>query len=100
MKIIETKEIKIEIEISTEDQLVEALKCKVDRLLLDNQSIESLGRLVTKARAINPKVDLEASGNVSLKNVDEIAAAGVDYISIGALTHSAPVVDLSMKIIE
>jgi len=93
-------QIKIEVEISTEDQLVEVLKCKADRIMLDNQSIESLNKLVTRAREINPEIELEASGNVSLENVAGIAATGVDYISIGALTHSAPVVDLSMKIIE
>lgn len=97
---INPDQVKIEIEISTEEQLTEALGCKIDRLMLDNQSIESLGSLVAKARKINSKIELEASGNVSLENVAEIASTGVDFISIGALTHSAPVVDLSMKIIE
>jgi len=92
-------QIMIEVEISTEVQLVEALKGKVDRLLMDNQSIESLSNLVVKAREIKPEVKLEASGNVSLETVSDIAKTGVDYISIGALTHSAPVADLSMKII-
>jgi len=97
---INPDQVKIEVEISTEEQLIEALKCKVDRLMLDNQSRDSLGILVAKARMINSKIELEASGNVSLENVADIAATGVDLISIGALTHSAPVVDLSMKIVE
>ncbi len=96
----DSDKVKIEVEISTEEQLKEALACKVDRLMLDNQSIDSLSNLVSIARGINSKIELEASGNVSLENVAEIASTGVDFISIGALTHSAPVVDLSMKISE
>jgi len=80
--------------------VIEAIEVGVKRLLLDNQSLESLAALVTRARAIDPAVKLEASGNVSLATVAAIAATGVDYISIGALTHSAPVADLSMQIIE
>ena len=96
---ISPDKIKVEVEIATEAQLEEAMKCKVDRIMLDNQSLESLQSLVEKAREINPDIELEASGNVSLDTVAGIATTGVDFISIGALTHSAPVVDLSMKII-
>jgi len=93
-------EVGIEVEVVSEEQLIEAIEVGVKRLLLDNQSLESLAALVTRARAIDPAVKLEASGNVSLATVAAIAATGVDYISIGALTHSAPVADLSMQIIE
>lgn len=93
-------DIEIEVEIVTESQLVEAIRLGVRRLLLDNQSIDSLRTLVAKARSLDPEVKLEASGNVSLDTVRTIAETGVDYISIGQLTHSAPVADLSMQIVE
>lgn len=94
------EDIEIEVEISTIAQLEEALACGVTRLLLDNQSLESLQALVKRAREINPEAKLEASGNVSLETVGAIAKTGVDYISIGALTHSARVADFSMKVVE
>ena len=90
------EEISIEVEVTSEVQLREAITATVDRLLLDNQSVESLERLVALARELDPKIKLEASGNVTLENVAEIAATGVDYISVGALTHSAPVADFSL----
>ena len=83
---------------TNEQQLREAIEAGVDRLLLDNQSAESLARLVNLARSLNPKVELEASGNVSLDTVAAIAATGVDFISVGAITHSAPVSDFSLQI--
>jgi nicotinate-nucleotide pyrophosphorylase (carboxylating) len=90
--------IEIEVEITSEQQVREAVDAGVKRLLLDNQSVESLFRLVSLARKLNPDIKLEASGNVTLDNVAEIAATGVDYISIGALTHSAPACDFSLKV--
>ncbi len=91
--------IKIEVEVTNEEQLREAIDSGVDRLMLDNQTIESLGKLVTLARSLNSSVELEASGNVTLDRVGEIAATGVDYISVGAITHSAPVSDFSLQLI-
>lgn len=93
------EDIQIEVEVTSELELVEALNCGITRLLLDNQSIGSLAAMVKTARAINPDVKLEASGNVSLDTVADIAATGVDYVSIGALTHSARVADFSMKVL-
>jgi len=90
------EEIDIEVEVTSEAQLIEALDCGVTRLLLDNQSIESLAALVKAARERNPEAKLEASGNVSLETVGDIAKTGVDFISIGGLTHSAPSADFSM----
>lgn len=72
----------------------------MDRVLLDNQTIESLASLVRIARRLNPVVQLEASGNVSLETVAAIAATGVDFISVGSITHSAPVSDFSMQVIR
>lgn len=91
-------QIKIEVEVTSEQQLREAIESGVDRLLLDNQSVESLARLVKLSRSINAQVELEASGNVSLDTVAAIAATGVDFISVGAITHSAPVSDFSLQI--
>lgn len=81
--------IEIEVEVATDEQMTEAIECGVMRLLLDNQSVGSLQSMVQKARRLNPDVKLEASGNVNLETVASIAKTGVDYISIGALTHSA-----------
>jgi nicotinate-nucleotide pyrophosphorylase (carboxylating) len=65
--------------------------------MLDNMDLETMRRAVELAAG---RVPLEASGNVSLENVREIAGTGVDFISVGALTHSAPVFDLSMSLIQ
>jgi nicotinate-nucleotide pyrophosphorylase (carboxylating) len=91
-------QIEVEVEITNEAELVEAIKSGVDRLLLDNQTVESLAVLVAKARALNPKVKLEASGNVTLDNVAAIAATGVDFVSSGTITHSAPNADFSLRV--
>jgi nicotinate-nucleotide pyrophosphorylase (carboxylating) len=82
----------IEVEARTLDNVREALDCGMDRILLDNMTLETMAEAVrlTKGRA-----RLEASGNVSLENVRKIAETGVDYISVGALTHSAKVFDVS-----
>ena len=93
-------EIEIEVEISNEEQLREAIGCGVKRLLLDNQSVDELMKLTKLARSLSNDFKLEASGNVSLENVADIAATGVDYISVGALTHSAPTSDFSLKVTD
>jgi nicotinate-nucleotide pyrophosphorylase (carboxylating) len=68
--------------------------------MLDNMPVPLMKDAVALARQMDPRVLLEASGNVSLDNVREIAETGVDLISVGALTHSARAVDISMKIVE
>ncbi len=93
-------ELEIEIEIETVKQLKEAIEAGAERLLLDNQSIEHLAELVNSARKLKKNILLEASGNVNLENVAEIAETGVDFISIGGLTHSAPSSDFSLNIIQ
>jgi nicotinate-nucleotide pyrophosphorylase (carboxylating) len=85
--------VKIELEVDTLDQLEEALRLGVDCVLVDNMSREDLIRAVAMAKG---KAVLEASGNVTLATVREIAETGVDYISSGALTHSAPNLDLGL----
>lgn len=85
----------IEVEVRTLDELREVLPLHVDRVLLDNMTDDQMREAVTLT---NGSVPLEASGNMSLARVGAVAATGVDFISVGALTHSAPALDLSMKI--
>ncbi|OGV97929.1 MAG: nicotinate-nucleotide diphosphorylase (carboxylating) [Nitrospinae bacterium RIFCSPHIGHO2_12_FULL_39_42] len=86
---------KIEVEVKSIKEVRDALKCKADVIMLDNMDISTIKRAV---RLINKVALVEVSGGVNLKNVVEITATGVDYISIGALTHSARAVDISMEI--
>jgi nicotinate-nucleotide pyrophosphorylase (carboxylating) len=83
----------IEVEVDTLEQLEEALSLGVDRVLLDNMSVEQLKRAVAMAKG---RAVLEASGNVTLSSVRAIAETGVDYISSGAITHSAPSLDVGL----
>jgi nicotinate-nucleotide pyrophosphorylase (carboxylating) len=69
-----------------------------DRLLLDNMNASELREAVAAARDSNGGPELEASGGIALENVADLAATGVDYVSVGALTHSAPALDLSMTL--
>jgi nicotinate-nucleotide pyrophosphorylase (carboxylating) len=89
---------KIEVEVLTEGDLREAIKSGADIILLDNQTPEATQRLVELARSLKPEVTLESSGGITIDNVRAYAEAGVDLISIGALTHSARAVDISFKI--
>jgi nicotinate-nucleotide pyrophosphorylase (carboxylating) len=82
----------IEVEARNLEDVREALNCKVERILLDNMSLESMAEAV---RITAGRAKLEASGNVTLTTVRKIAETGVDYISSGALTHSAKVFDVS-----
>jgi nicotinate-nucleotide pyrophosphorylase (carboxylating) len=86
--------LEIEVEASTLDDVNEAIELGVQRILLDNMSLDMLKEAV---RLTGDRVKLEASGNVTLANVREIAETGVDFISVGALTHSAQVFDVSLK---
>ncbi len=87
--------VKMEVEVDSLGQLEEALREGVDTILLDNMSIEDLRRAVALARR---RAVLEASGNVTLATVRAIAETGVDYISSGAITHSAPNLDIGLDI--
>ena len=85
----------IEVEVADLTQLEEALALNVDRILLDNMNPDQIGQAVSITAGRTP---LEASGGVSLENVAAIAATGVDYISVGALTHSVPALDVSFNL--
>jgi nicotinate-nucleotide pyrophosphorylase (carboxylating) len=86
--------VKIEVEVDTIDQLGEALAFPIDAVLLDNMDVAMLKEAV---RLVAGRVKTEASGGVSLETVREIALSGVDLISVGALTHSATSLDLSLE---
>jgi len=89
------KKMKIEVETANLDEVKEALSNKVDIIMLDNMSVEMMEQAV---KLIGGKAKVEASGNVTLENVRKIALTGVDFISVGALTHSVKALDISMKI--
>lgn len=88
---------KIEVEVKNLLELKEAIEEGVDRVMLDNFSLESIKDAV---KLVNGKVEIEVSGGVNLDTVKDIAECGVDFISIGALTHSAKALDISLEIIE
>lgn len=85
---------KIEVEVETLDMLKEALEAGADIIMLDNMSVEDMKEAV---RLTEGKAETECSGNVTKENVARLVDIGVDYISSGALTHSAPILDLSLK---
>ena len=85
---------KIEIEVENLDMLKEALEAGADIIMLDNMSVEDMKEAV---RLSAGKAETECSGNVTKENIARLVDIGVDYISSGALTHSAPILDLSLK---
>ena len=85
---------KIEIEVENLDMLKDALEAGADIIMLDNMSVEDMKAAVELCRG---KAETECSGNVTRENVARLVDIGVDYISSGALTHSAPILDLSLK---
>jgi len=84
-------ELAFEVEVDNLDQISEALSANAELILLDNFSIEDLRKAVT---LVNKKAKLEASGGITFENARKIAETGVDYLAVGALTHSAPVLDI------
>ncbi len=89
------KRLAIEVEVKSMTEFEEALSLRPDRIMLDNMGLQDMARAVALAAG---QVELEASGNVTLQNVADIAATGVDFISVGALTHSARALDISLEI--
>ena len=85
---------KIEIEVENLDMLKEALDAGADIIMLDNMSVEDMKEAV---KLVSGKAETECSGNVTKENVERLVDIGVDYISSGALTHSSPILDLSLK---
>jgi len=85
---------KVEIEVENLDMFKEALEAGADIIMLDNMSVEDMKEAV---RLADGRAEIECSGNVTRENVERLINIGVDYISSGALTHSAPILDLSLK---
>jgi nicotinate-nucleotide pyrophosphorylase (carboxylating) len=87
----------LEVEVRDPSEIEQALTAGAPRLLLDNMGIDELCAAVAQ---VGGRAQLEASGNVTLENVHECALTGVDFISVGALTHSAPALDLSLILVS
>ncbi len=85
---------KIEVEVESLEQVKEAVEAGADIIMLDNMSHEAMAEAM---KIINKKAEVEVSGNVTKENIARLADLGVDYVSSGALTHSAPILDLSLK---
>ncbi|MDE6655576.1 MAG: carboxylating nicotinate-nucleotide diphosphorylase [Anaeroplasmataceae bacterium] len=89
-----TKGVQIEVEVETYEQFLEALATKCDIIMLDNMSNELMLKCVLKNNHLKK---LEASGNMNLSRIEEVSKLGVDFISVGALTHSVKSLDISLK---
>jgi nicotinate-nucleotide pyrophosphorylase (carboxylating) len=90
----------VEIETTSLQEVSAALTSGVDRIMLDNMPVERVREAVRLIAGRDPRPEVEASGGVTLANVRELAETGVDYISVGALTHSAPALDLSLRLLK
>ncbi|HEY1994557.1 MAG TPA: carboxylating nicotinate-nucleotide diphosphorylase [Edaphobacter sp.] len=88
----------IQVEVRSQAELEQAIAGGAESILLDNMTPSQVKKAVKEIRAKLPKVPIEASGNMNLKTVRKYALAGVDFVSVGALTHSAAAADLSMRI--
>jgi len=88
----------VQVEVRTQVELDQAIAGGAESILLDNMTPSQVKKAVKQIRAALPKVPIEASGNMNLKTVRKYALAGVDFVSVGALTHSAAAADLSMRI--
>jgi nicotinate-nucleotide pyrophosphorylase (carboxylating) len=86
----------VQVEVTTVKEAEEALAAGADSLLLDNMALDAIEQVVRLARG---RAVLEASGGITLENVRQVAETGVDYISIGAITHSAPALDISLELV-
>lgn len=87
----------IEVETKNLDEVREAIEARADIIMLDNMTPAEMSEAVT---LVDRRAKTEASGGITLHNVASVAAAGVDFISVGALTHSAPAIDFSLELIE
>jgi nicotinate-nucleotide pyrophosphorylase (carboxylating) len=88
----------IEIEVRSLNELEQALEHGGEAILLDNMSVEDVKRAVERCLLVERRIPLEVSGGITLENVRPYAETGVNFISVGALTHSAKAVDMSMRL--
>ena len=91
-------EIKIEVETTNLDEVREAIAAGADIIMLDNMDNATMTEAVAIIKSANPSIKTEASGNMNIPRLKEVAATGVDYISVGALTHTVKAMDISMNI--
>jgi len=90
--------LRVEVETTSLDEVREALAAGVDRVMFDNMTPETMRAAVELVRAASPRPETEASGGITLESIRGYAETGVDFISVGALTHSAPALDLSLQL--
>jgi nicotinate-nucleotide pyrophosphorylase (carboxylating) len=95
----ENSPLKIEVEIQSIKELEEAISFNPDRIMLDNLDIPTMTECVAITKNSNKNIELEASGNITLQTIARVAETGVDFISSGALTHSAPSLDIHLVIV-
>ncbi len=88
--------VKVEVETTNMREIEEALRIGCDRIMLDNMSLPEMRAAVERIRRESPTPEIEASGNMTLDRVRAVAETGVDFISVGAITHSAPILDVSL----
>ncbi|UCF71422.1 MAG: carboxylating nicotinate-nucleotide diphosphorylase [candidate division WOR-3 bacterium] len=88
----------IEVEVKTMSEVKEALALEVDRIMLDNMNVNQITRAVNLVRTTAATTEIEISGGVDMTNIAQLASCGADYISIGALTHSAKALDIALKL--
>ncbi len=93
---LDRPDIKIEVEVQTIDEFNEAVTESPDRIMLDNMSVTDMARCTATIKQLSPAIELEASGNIGADTIRAIAETGVDYISSGAITHSARSLDLHL----
>ena len=91
------KNLKIEVEVRDDNEIKQALEAGVDRIMLDNFTPGRTAEAVAMIRKANPDVEIESSGGITLDTLRAYGEAGVDFISVGALTHSVKGLDMSFK---
>jgi nicotinate-nucleotide pyrophosphorylase (carboxylating) len=87
----------IEVEVKTQEELKEAIAMKVNRIMLDNMSRNLITQAIELIHKTGPGIEIEISGGISIQNIEQVADTGADFVSVGALTHSARALDIALK---
>lgn len=98
-KMLVNRKPEIEVETRTLKEVEKAAQMGVDMIMLDNMSLPQIKKAVKIIRSIDKKIKIEVSGNIELSDVRQIAKTGIDFISVGAVTHSAKAIDFSLKVV-
>lgn len=99
-KRVKNKKLKIEVEAKTLKETEEAARMGVDMIMLDNMSLSQIKKAIKIIRSLDEKIKIEVSGKIELNKIKQIAQTGVDFISVGALTHSAKALDFSLEVVS